>query len=93
MEESQFTNHEPCPSCGSKDNLARYDDGHGFCFGCGYHEQEQSNGEKSWVAPLSISEDQGENQVFKVTGETRAIASRRITEDTCAKWGDRKSVV
>lgn len=87
MEESQFTNHEPCPSCGSKDNLARYDDGHGFCFGCGYHEQEQSDGEKSWVAPLSTTEDEGENQVFKVTGETRAIASRRITEDTCAKWG------
>ena len=30
---SEFIGHEPCPSCGSKDNLARYDDGHGFCFG------------------------------------------------------------
>ena len=87
MEESQFTNHEPCPSCGSKDNLARYDDGHGYCFGCGYHEQEKPSGEKSWVAPLSTSENEGEDQVFKVTGETRAIASRRITEETCAKWG------
>lgn len=87
MEESQFTNHEPCPSCGSKDNLARYDDGHGYCFGCGYHEQEKPSGEKSWVAPLSTSEDEVEDQVFKVTGETRAIASRRITEETCAKWG------
>ncbi len=87
MEESQFNNHEPCPSCGSKDNLARYDDGHGYCFGCGYHEQEKPSGEKSWAAPLSTSEDEGEDQVFKVTGETRAIASRRITEETCAKWG------
>lgn len=78
MVESQFTNHESCPSCGSKDNLARYDDGHGFCFGCNYYEQDKSDSEKSWVAPLSTTEDSVENQVFKVTGETRAIASRRI---------------
>ena len=36
---SQFVRHEPCPGCGSKDNLARYDDGHGHCFGgCGHWE-------------------------------------------------------
>ena len=33
-QESEFVGHEPCPSCGSKDNLARYTDGHGYCFGC-----------------------------------------------------------
>ena len=38
MTESEFTHHEPCPSCGSKDNLARYSDGHGYCFGCGHYE-------------------------------------------------------
>ena len=29
---------EPCEKCGSKDNLARYEDGSGYCFtpGCGY---------------------------------------------------------
>ena len=31
--------HEPCPECGSRDNLARYSDGHGYCFGCGYYEK------------------------------------------------------
>lgn len=30
--------HEPCPKCGSKDNLGRYDDGSAWCFGCGYYE-------------------------------------------------------
>lgn len=35
---SDFVGHESCPSCGSKDNLARYSDGHAWCFGCGYHE-------------------------------------------------------
>ena len=33
-----FIHHEPCPNCQSRDNLARYDDGHAFCFGCGYRE-------------------------------------------------------
>jgi twinkle protein len=36
--ESTCVGHEPCPECGSRDNLGRYDDGHGFCFGCGYYE-------------------------------------------------------
>ena len=27
--ESNFLRHEPCPKCLSKDNLSRYDDGHG----------------------------------------------------------------
>lgn len=33
-----FERHEPCPSCGSRDNLARYSDGHAYCFGCHYVE-------------------------------------------------------
>ena len=36
--ESNFLKHEPCPKCGSKDNLSRYDDGHAYCFGCDYYE-------------------------------------------------------
>ena len=47
-DDSVFVRHEPCPSCGSKDNLARYSDGHGFCFGCEYYEHGDENmeGEK-----------------------------------------------
>ena len=86
MEESQFDRHEPCPSCGSKDNLARYDDGHGYCFGCGYYEQDKSSGEKSWVKTISTTGSTEQEKVFKVQGEARAIASRKITEDTVSKW-------
>lgn len=32
---SVFLGHIPCPQCGSKDNLADYDD-HQWCFGCKY---------------------------------------------------------
>lgn len=31
-----FIKHVPCPKCGSRDNLAMYKGGSGFCFGCGY---------------------------------------------------------
>ena len=34
---SSFSHHEPCPKCGSKDNVAVYTDGGKHCFGCGYH--------------------------------------------------------
>lgn len=37
---NDFVRHEPCPECGSKDNVAVYCDKEGYeskhCFGCGY---------------------------------------------------------
>ena len=38
LSEANCIGHEPCPKCGSKDNLGRYSDGGGHCFGCEYHE-------------------------------------------------------
>jgi hypothetical protein len=34
-----FVKHEPCPKCGSRDNLARYMDGSAWCFGCHHRER------------------------------------------------------
>ena len=45
-EDSEFIQHEPCPKCGSRDNLARYDDGHAFCFGCNYREKAEGGEQK-----------------------------------------------
>ena len=38
MDTSQivFVHHEPCPKCGSRDNLGVWSDGHKYCFGCGH---------------------------------------------------------
>lgn len=36
-----FSKHEPCPRCGSRDNLGRWEDGHAYCFGCFYYEPPQ----------------------------------------------------
>ena len=40
---SKFLRHTNCPRCGSKDNLAEYDD-HFWCFGCKYHKLKQDIG-------------------------------------------------
>ena len=37
MGTSKFLHHGSCPSCGSSDALAVYDDGGEHCFSCGYH--------------------------------------------------------
>ena len=37
MSGSKFSHHDPCPKCGSRDNLGVWDDGHKWCFGCGFY--------------------------------------------------------
>lgn len=76
MTDSTFVRHEPCPSCGSKDNLARYSDGHGHCFGCGYHT---GAGEVSTSAPPRAPSG-------LLDGDVRALVKRGITEETCRFW-------
>ena len=51
---SNFISHEPCPKCGSRDNLGIYDDGHQFCFGCKYYKPgEERKYSKSVVKRLN----------------------------------------
>lgn len=40
---ARFVRHESCPKCGSRDNFGRYDDGSGWCFGCGKYEGPSSD--------------------------------------------------
>ena len=40
-EANDFVQHEPCPNCKSRDNLARYSDNSAYCFGCEYSEQSK----------------------------------------------------
>jgi len=75
---SVFVKHEPCPKCGSRDNLARFDDGHGFCFGCKYYEKGKDSVVKSH-SKRSI------NGMIEV--EFANIPKRKLSEDTCRRWG------
>ena len=74
---SQFLHHEPCPNCGSKDNLGRYSDGHGYCFGCNYRDQD---GEVTTV----IAE---RKDARFVEGDAVALPSRGLSNITCEKFG------
>jgi Bacteriophage T7 DNA helicase/primase, N-terminal a+b fold/DnaB-like helicase C terminal domain/Toprim-like len=72
---SDFAQHEPCPSCGSQDNLARYDDGHGYCFGCGYYEHGEGT--------TDVEPKEKIHSASLCSGEFRALKLRGITEETC----------
>lgn len=70
--------HEPCPKCGSKDNLARYDDGHAYCFGinCDYREHG-TTGTNDTAVPKK------KNTTLIQRGEFKDLPKRRISEKTC----------
>lgn len=80
--DSSFTHKEPCPACGSRDNLARYTDGHGWCFGCGHYEPSPSDPQQSPTRSPRMSTDW-----TPVTGDVSALQARRITEETCRHFG------
>lgn len=91
-EGSEFVRHEPCPSCGSSNNLARYTDGHAFCFGCRHYEKAE-NGEhmnQSFDETTVITQDrQEQDNVISFTGEVVDLAKRSIRKDTCQFWSYR----
>ena len=56
--ENKYIRKEPCPECGSKDNLAVYSDGHAFCFGCSYRRPaptEKKHKRKTYYSPSPVT--------------------------------------
>jgi twinkle protein len=70
---------EPCPKCGSKDNLARWEDGHAKCFtdGCGHWEKAAGEPATAAARPTTFT---------PLRGETLFLEARKIGEETCRKW-------
>ena len=77
---SNFLRHEPCPKCHSKDNLARYTDGHGYCFGCQYYEHP------SGETPDSAEPTKEERVTDLIDYEITGLPKRGLDEETCKKW-------
>jgi len=97
QENSEFITHEPCPTCNSKDNLARYSDGHGYCFGCGHYEkgkedmeETESDSEKFGIHTLLTKGNKKQEIIFS-EGETKALTKRHINKETCIKFDYRVS--
>jgi twinkle protein len=72
----EFLRHEPCPKCGSRDNLARYGDGHGYCFGCEYYERGDE------LPPVKKEKEVTDLIDYQVSG----LPKRGLDEETCKKW-------
>lgn len=72
--DSTFVRHEPCQKCGSRDNLARFSDGHGFCFGCRNYEPGT---ESVAVTPSP------KVPTTMIDYEPQPLTKRNITEETC----------
>ena len=83
--ESVCLRHEPCPSCGSKDNLARYDDGHAFCFSIDCDHYEHSDSGSTVIARNKSAKNKG--AFTPIGGEFKEISKRKISESTCRKFG------
>lgn len=78
--ESKFVRHEPCPKCGSKDNLGRYDDGHAFCYGCQYYEF--ADDDKRDILSVGIL-----HRGLEMTGVVAAIPELRLSKATMQLYG------
>ena len=85
VNDSTYLRKEPCPSCGSKDNLGRYTDGHGYCFGCGYVDL---NGTTNLVTTTNRRSQMSVPKEY-LEAETHALRARGISEETCQKFGVR----
>jgi len=76
---SNFVTHLACEVCGSKDNAALFDDGHTYCFGCAAYGDDGDGSTSTSAAPKTPSS--------LIEGSYSALAARKITEETCRKFG------
>jgi len=75
MTESNFLYHTSCSSCGSRDNVAVYDDGHTYCFGCQAVTRENE-----------LTQPQEKETTGFVNYDVNEIASRKIDFNTSQKF-------
>ena len=75
----QFVSREPCPACGSRDNLARYSDGHGYCFGCTHYDPGADGVQQTRRRDIADGN--------LLTGEPLALIKRKLDQRTCEKFG------
>lgn len=77
QEDSEYLYKTSCSSCGSSDANAVYSDEHTYCFSCGVHTKGMStNYERSRNVNTEL-----------IQGEVKALSKRRITIETCARYG------
>ena len=78
MEQSneKFLRHAPCNNCGSRDNLAIYEN-HTYCFGCRIYLKTDGQ----TLDLKTINKKEKEHKM--ITGKIEALPKRKITSETC----------
>ena len=76
---SKFMGHESCDQCGSSDAKAVYSDGGSYCFSC--HAVGKASSGKPTAEPTPL------RRKLEVTGVIADIPDRRISQNTCKKYG------
>jgi hypothetical protein len=79
---SRYLFHEPCPNCNSKDNLARYEGGSGYCFGCGFYERGSGRPGNSRDIQEGVSQLGGKTVVGSRGGPETTDGVRSPPDDT-----------
>ena len=74
---------EPCPACGSRDNVAVYEDGYRKCFGMGCEYYVMPDGDKPQHTRKPMSK--GETPMIH-EWELQALTKRNISESTVQRW-------
>lgn len=80
-DDSSFLYKESCPECGSRDNLARYSDGHGYCFGCQHYEPGDT------VTDTEQQPRPFESKELIDEGTPMPLSARGLSLETCEHWG------
>lgn len=79
----RFDSHEPCPGCGSKDNLARYTDGSAVCYGAGCEYREEAGDD---LAEVSRPVADKLTSFTPIEGDFHDLTKRGLTEETCRQF-------
>lgn len=79
-DESTFLGHIPCEACGSSDANAHYSDGHQYCHACEAYVKGDGTSTPSPSATKRKS-------MGLISGEYEPLMKRRISEETCRKFG------
>lgn len=78
-----FDKHGPCSKCGSKDNVAWYDDGHGYCNGC-HHYYPPEDG--AYHPGKERGKQLPNPDITPLTDVFRGIPRRGLSEDAIKKF-------
>jgi twinkle protein len=82
---SRVVGRQHCPRCGSRDNVAVYEDGGQHCFtpGCGYHLSVSG----SIQMPPFVQNETQNQEITPILGSYVPLKKRGISDTTCKQFG------